>query len=523
MLEKIIFFESCITELEKVSKKEVYDETDESITVTFSGKFGDFQTFTGSFWEHNHTIDEHIKIRVSYDERLLSPNQINSKKSYDVNKKVTLDLKFPKQESLYANNKDMLVFINLDSFINFLTENKLVDFLKGLNNKKTIFLPIDEIADNEIVNLYPLKSIDTLAEINTVIPDNIKEKLTESSSLYFKYMNKSHHDFIANPYIFHFSKISNIELKNAIDYTLFVSAMHFISNSSFNEQFIIKGYKNVEIKNQDAFTVKNASDLFNIFEFVYDKDKFVDKAEITRNIFSLYLNDEDNLSIVDVQLPKIRDTINTHFKTYIQKEIKEFFDQRKDLEKEAYNAAIEAKGETDKVVQSINLLLLGLITAALTGVFAYSKGEKFIFLLALSFHIIYILLTFFINNRNFSYKEADILASLEGYIKQFSVLTIEETTKIKETYINPAFKRLNDALNWYKRLVYILIGILICVTFIGYYFLYTSPEKPQQKDNTMKVDKIIIQQQDANIENNVSKPVLQNELPVFDINKILQK
>lgn len=39
----------------------------------------------------------------------------------------------------------------------------------------------------------------------------------------------------------------------------------------------------------------------------------------------------------------------------------------------------------------------------------------------------------------------------------------------------------------------------------------------------MKVDKIIIQQQDTNIERVPYKPVFQEQLPLFDINKIFQK
>ncbi|WP_277726691.1 hypothetical protein [Bacillus paranthracis] len=523
MLEKINFFENCMNELAKISTEQEYSENSDSIVVSFTGTFGDFQHFVKSYWEPYGTIDEHIKILVTYDHRFLNPTMMNSKMAYDVHKIVTLKLSFSKSDIIYAHYKDTLVFLNLNSFTKFINETKLMDFLKELDNKKFIFLPIDKGYENGIIHLLPLKDIEFFTTFDKNIPLDIKEKLDESSSLYFKYMNRIHSDFIANPYVFHFSNVENTTLKQTLDYNLFLSTMHFISNWSSKKKFIINGYKNVELTNQEFFCTKYANDLFNIFEFVYDKDKFVDKAEIARNIFSLYLNDEDKLDQVDLQLPKIYDTITTHFKTYIQKEIKEFFDQRKDVEKEAYNAAIEAKSETDKVVQSINLLLLGLITAALTGVFAYSKGEKLIFLLALLFHIIYITLTYFINNKNFSYKEADILASFNGYIKQFSVLTTEETNKIKKTYIEPAFIRLKNALLWYKWLVILLVLLLICVTCIGFYLLYTSPEKTSQKDNTMKVDKIIIQQQDTNIERVPAKPVFQEQLPLFDINKILQK
>jgi hypothetical protein len=229
------------------------------------------------------------------------------------------------------------------------------------------------------------------------------------------------------------------------------------------------------------FEVKNIKRIYSLFELIYDDKRYMDKIEIVRHVFTLYLNDGDTIEELDKRFPKILKTVENNFQSYIQEKIEKFFNQRKDLEKEAREAAKEAKSSTDKITQQINVLMLTLITATFTSIFAYSKSGLVIFYLAILFHALYIFLALLINWFGYHNRSNEISVSFDNYSSNFSVLSSDKNTEIKEMYINKPIKKLRNIFCLYKFISVSLIILLIIVAlFVRDYDQHKKNEKSEK-------------------------------------------
>lgn len=352
----------------------------------------------------------------------------------------------------------------MSPFIEKLKENNY-DFFQVNKYQKFIFLPIKHNYSNGIISLCTIQTFNEGENYLREIEKKLLNRLTMTREIFKDYYS---FEKFPLPSIFKFDDVKETDIANVLNYNLVILTCKYIANKESDNTLIFKGFQNIELKIGNFFSPENASDFSFLFDLIADKEKFVDKVEITRNVFSLYLSDNDSIEKLDSIIKKVRGTIEDHFQAYIQKQIKDFFDQRKDLVKEAYSVAIEAKDVADKIINNINLMLIGLVTASLTGVFAFSKGDKFIFLLALVFHTMYFVINFIINIFHHKDKKYDIENSFDNYVAQFTILKEKEVEKIKNTYLMPAIKRLKNTLRWYIIISLILIILMSIVTYIGF-------------------------------------------------------
>ncbi len=378
-----------------------------------------------------------------------------------INKQVKLDL----PDNTFIFFKTKCFFKHFDAL-----NNKLFEKI-NIRKEILIYLPSDKEYSNSFVKIIPIE------DAIITPPENLSEKAKEEVDLVKKIYNKVTRDstvYRPLPNYYKFDELP-VAFKPWFDQNLFHSSLLYLSNKlSENKQFVIRGHKNTEISLSQELKIHHATTMFNVYCFCYDEKHFNDKIEIARNIFTIYLNSTDTSERIDELLPKIEKTIENHFSAYIQDSIKKFFNDRKDVVKEAHKFGSDLKAESDKLLTYINTSLIGVITAIFSGALGMSKGERWYLIFAFALHALLFIFSYLFN-RNFVEKRKSEIENLyEKYTSKFVILAEDDLKDIKNIYIMPAVENINSYLQLYKRViiglvlfmsVLILIGILLPNSF----------------------------------------------------------
>jgi hypothetical protein len=285
------------------------------------------------------------------------------------------------------------------------------------------------------------------------------------------------------PEMFLMNNVTDPELKSWFDKNLFGISLCYIGNKMTEPNgVVIRGNKNIEIDLSTDFVLENAKSIYNIYKFSYEEKHQSDKIEIARNVITIYLNTAENASKLNELAPTIEKTIKSHFTAYVQDTIKKFFNDRKDVIKEAHKFASDIKGEADKLMTYINASFLGIVTAFFAGSLGLSKGERWYLLLAFGLHAIAFLLTFLFNQIFVKKKLNDIVRIYDEYTNKFVFLASEELAEIKKIYIVHSVENVNKYLRTYMWVTISLIIFMIVLIWLGVnlpesYFNENSPPK----------------------------------------------
>ncbi|WP_270619781.1 hypothetical protein [Paenibacillus macerans] len=370
------------------------------------------------------------------------------------------------KKEYFSLSENVFLFFRLDSFL----ENCDVfkeDFLRLVNmSKKVIFyLPTEKHYSSNFLDIIPLN------ECSFQGAENQNAKIIHECTRVKNIHNEnSNSELSIVPDFFSIGKIEG-SLKSWFDKNLFNSSLVFLSNKLIKEdqnfKVIIKGHKNIEIKFTPNHKVENAATLYKIYKFSIEEKHHNDKIEITRNIFTIYLETIDSTDNLDKMLLKIEKTISSHFSAYIQDSIKKFFNDRKDVIKEAHKHASDLKSETDKLLSYINTSLIGVITAIFSGAIGLSKGERWFLIVAFVLHLLLFLISY-IFNRGFVEKRVDdILQLYKRYTANFVILANDELDEIESMYLTPAAKNIEFYLKLYKRVILCLIIFMVLLIYLG--------------------------------------------------------
>lgn len=126
------------------------------------------------------------------------------------------------------------------------------------------------------------------------------------------------------PSIFKFDDVKETDIANVLNYNLVILTCKYIANKESDNTLIFKGFQNIELKIGNFFSPENASDFSFLFDLIADKEKFVDKVEITRNVFSLYLSDNDSIEKLDSIIKKYVVLLKTIFRHTYKSKLKIF-------------------------------------------------------------------------------------------------------------------------------------------------------------------------------------------------------
>ncbi|NRF89827.1 hypothetical protein HQN89_02080 [Paenibacillus frigoriresistens] len=358
------------------------------------------------------------------------------------------------------------VFIEMDSFksnFNFNNEKLYSKIIK--QELVRVYLPIDVEIRNEYLLLNPL-----LTSNNRTNFDLSKEAAAE-----FERILKIRDDscrlssdmFI--PELFLINGPDN-DLKLWFDKNLLGISLCHIGNKLMEDNIVVlRGSKNIEIDLCDDFIANNAKCIYDIFKFSYEEKHNTDKIEISRNVITIYLNTSEGAKKLNELAPTIEKTIRSHFAAYIDNSIKKFFNDRKDVIKEAHKFASDIKGGSDKLMTYINASLIGIVTAIFAGSLGLSKGERWFLLLAFGLHVIAFLGTYLANSKFVRKRLEDIEKIYDEYTSKFVVLAEEELEDIKRIYIEPSIKNVKGYLKTYRRVTIGVTIFMIILIGIGLY------------------------------------------------------
>ncbi|MCR6111794.1 hypothetical protein HXA35_15705 [Bacillus sp. A301a_S52] len=386
------------------------------------------------------------------------------RRSIPDDERVKLSFRINKEKNLF-NSQNHYVFFQMENFIEVLTKDNFVDFLKKNNTKINIYTNLNKstVLENDFItvsSIYDLK--DSTEFKKSSIPITSMQDVNDFYNILKKHTEKNVSDILCPlPLYFNESNNNSLEIREAFSLLFIRNFLKSTCTQIVDDGYHFNGSQSIFILDSDVFSPTNIDEVLLLYNFVFDKNKYIDKKEIFIQVFTIYLDDNSTLQHFDHLSKKIRITVENHFTSYIQNHVENFFNKRKDVQMEAFKAGVDAKHQTDKIIQNINYLLLGLLTASLTTVFTFFRGETFIFILAIIGHVVYFVLTGLINILNFRHKKSDIEKSFNNYVSEFSSLIPDEVGKIKDSQLTPALNRLRNSF-----ITYIVFTILINILMI---------------------------------------------------------
>ncbi|MGF9713729.1 hypothetical protein [Paenibacillus naphthalenovorans] len=381
----------------------------------------------------------------------------------DTDDHLELKLTINKQVKLCLTENTFVFFKNQYFFKHFNAFNS--ELFRKINIEKEIIihLPIEKPCSNSYIKLIPIG-------LNAITSANkLNEKMKEEYDLIKKIHDEVTRGGDRYP-LPNYYKIDGLmdSFKSWFDQNLFHASLLYIANKMTEDRkIVIRGHKNIEISLSQEMNVQNATSIFNIYRFCYEEKHYNDKIEIARNIFTIYLNSTDSSAKIDELLPKIEKTISNHFSAYIQDSIKKFFNDRKDVVKEAHKFGSDLKAESDKLLTYINTSLIGIITAIFSGSLGLSKGERWYLIIAFLLHAVLFIFSYLFNRNYVDKRKNEITNLYEKYTSKFVVLAEDDLEDIKKIYIDPAVENVNSYLRLYKKVIIGLIVLMILLIIIG--------------------------------------------------------
>lgn len=386
-----------------------------------------------------------------------------------------------KKELYEIDDIDYLIYFNKNEFIKNI-QSYLSSKSENSTRKTLVFLPIDSEFTNDYLIFYPISSFKSFFEIDSTSKLKVSQHAHEHENLIKEVFDLNELPLDRNPFVYFFQKKLDDKLFADLHSLFYKNILSLLSNKQAADYFIIRGFKSVVIK-KDEFNPKNQKILMDLFKFNLDREKHKDKLEITRNIISLYLNDEDTFSNLDRLIKKIFQTVEHHFNAYVQEKINHFFNSRENLIKETINHAKELSAQADKLTTSLNTSLLGLILTGLISSITYiEKQQIFILIVSFIFYISYFILFLILNNSYTKDKINRIEQSFNYFTDETIILSDIEKDDVKVKYLVPSIKDLNKTLRRFKKTILMVLSIyLLLFLFFLLYYLLTSFLTPEQK------------------------------------------
>lgn len=225
-----------------------------------------------------------------------------------------------------SSNRESISIYCLKSFekyLNFFTYEDLLFKLSNLNNNKSVYFQLitDEgtfFTSKYIFSNNPLEKLEALCEKDFIL----KEK-DEFCNIKIKDILKS------LPEDFHLKKREDkFEIEEILDKLTLLVSVFLISNSTFLKEntlnYKINGYKIVQnnLNLKDNFLVDKINIVYNIYLWIYkEKNNITERMEISRNIITLYICNDDLLDIDEKVVPSIKSGYEIYLKKNVDRYI----------------------------------------------------------------------------------------------------------------------------------------------------------------------------------------------------------
>lgn len=387
-----------------------------------------------------------------------------------------INIQFEKKTVISTFEKLDHMFFDCKSMLKNLSNSH---YQPNIQKKYNIALPDINRVETIFFNFIPFSELYKSNGINDV---PINKSYVENIEFYYQLLRLDKSSNNNNPFLYIITKSSpendKEELTLNIMQKFYRDVLEFTSDSTSQDMYSFKGNKTIKIYKDQVFNTASYNDLNKLFIFLVSGEKFLEKITIVRNVFSIYLNDENTLDEFDLKLNEIWDTIQHYFHSYVSEDLKDFFKNRDSLFKEAMAVSRSINDQTDKLNTAINGSLISLVVGAAASMYTSIVKNNLVILgislaIFIGFSIVYYLYT----KKHVKDREGLIKNQFEHFINNVYILEEKE----KQTFKNKYFKEPSTLLmSTLKRFKYLFFGvnIFIFILFVSLllYSLFISLE-----------------------------------------------
>jgi hypothetical protein len=336
--------------------------------------------------------------------------------------------------------------------------NTLQKVSKPLNNKLNIlhFLSSESFSTH-LINFFP-----TSQDVETLAPIKIDIQKANEVSAFLSHNKHINQDIFFNPFAFRIVNPLNIqdeviskEIKKYF-YHCFIEALSDSFNLESNK-YVLNAKKKISILKDENFSTQNYLTFCTIFDFLVTEHKYTEKYIIIKKVLTIYTHHECTITEIDKNLGNIWKTTHNYYDDYIEDNIKDFFDTKDQLLKEATSISKLVYEQTDKVNTSIVASILSILVVFATTLFRQISTISLITLVFILLIFIVFSVTYYAVIRKSSLNRYELTKDqFEYFVSDVSFLDETELKKIKKYYLEDPFNQLEITLVAFRN---ILIGI----------------------------------------------------------------
>lgn len=360
------------------------------------------------------------------------------------------------------NQVDYLMFTN--AFV-----NNLKKINSPLNNKLNILHFLSgESFSTHLINFYP-----TSQDVDTLPTSKIDTQKADEIAAFLSHNKHIDQNIFFNPFAFRIVNPLNIQdevISKEIKKYFYLCLIETLSDS-FNlesNKYVLNAKKKISILKDENFSTHNYLTFCNIFDFLITEHKYTEKYIIIKKVLTIYTHHECTITEIDKNLGNIWKTTHNYYDDYIEDNIKDFFDTKDQLLKEATSLSKLVYEQTDKVNTSIVASILSILVVFATTMFRQINTISLITLIFVFIIFIAFSVTYYTIIRKSSLNRYELTKNqFEYFVSDVSFLDEAELEKIKKYYLENPFEQLEKTLVAFRN---VLIGVNVIAGVITILF-----------------------------------------------------
>lgn len=387
------------------------------------------------------------------------------------------------------------LYIDMTKFISMLKVENLEVNIFGNESAQIIILPFwqGRILSNEFLIVIGMDYLSEDIEDLQLNSKEAKKYSHEKIRLLDLYSNVGNMFKNVTPkHLFALTREERDEdkkLSSRLDILVIQLILYFICNKGTSDRFLIRGYKELEIENDDS-TIQTVDDdvvekAYELYNSIYSIQTY-DKLLISRNVITIYLNEKNTMFDFVNNIDKIIRAYNSSADNYVKDKIKNFFDKKKELEKYVRDTSESISKQIATISDNMMKSWLALIAAILGGIATYfAKANPW--LIALFFLLFFIFTLLLLIYQLKVTKEEKKLneESFEHFLQNIDVLDDDRKAQIVGTVIDKKNALLDKAIFWFSMSMgisaFIAIVMAVIFSYVGHSNLNIKEEPPKQQ------------------------------------------
>ena len=281
---------------------------------------------------------------------------------------------------IYSQSNIILKFINVLSF------TEVEQFLFSKRHQPVYIVIYDETGYSKIIsnNFIAIGNIEVLNnsfENQELFFKDSQRKIKERN----ENIRWNREVSIHPPDVFYFESDVTNEISEFLNKQAAVMCVTFTASSTnYLEEVklyhsIYSGLKQTkfQVVIPDSCTKEQIMKIFSLYSWAYS-DKTSDKVGLIQNIINLHIKEENNtnLELLFQNIDEIIEMVKENYRVYIQKSVKSYLDERKQVEDLIRTTSNELSKQISGLTDIVTKNLFGLLATAITAAIGFNKPEN---------------------------------------------------------------------------------------------------------------------------------------------------